>query len=174
MRPSPDSSLISQSAAVMSSRQCSTLARSDSLTQSKTDLSTGSTSGSVSLPKVLTDIQPRSPSGSLPCHSGSSSSRREMYSWKENRNRCLSTSSLIWPSYSIREQYTCVSIFTACMSFLLYLDDVMGAFKKEGQSIRTGISVKGWRLVACVRKIKKRKERRNILQTMCTHSKWAN
>ena len=46
--------------------------------------------------------------------------------------------------------------------------------KKGGLSIRTGISVKGWRITARVRKEKKKGKTKFCSKTICTHSKWAN
>ena len=41
-------------------------------------------------------------------------------------------------------------------------------------SFRTGILVKGWRIIVRVRKIKKKGKTKFCSKTMCTFSKWAN
>ena len=66
--------------------------------------------------------------------------------------------------------YTCVLKFTAWIAFLLYLDDVMGAFKKRrGLDISDCYSGERMESNSACEKEKKQKERQKILQKLWVH-----
>ena len=78
---------------------------------------------------------------------------------------------LVLQSVFMCEQYTCVSKFTACIAFLLYLDDVMRAFrKKKGLVIQDWYFGEGMESYSMCEKGKKRKERQNFVQKLCAHT----